>query len=190
MVWRERNKAVSEEPITSMERARRSLRSTVIEPFKQIRFGLYVIGISVAFVAVCALMFMTAFIDQYKHVMNIFHVVDPNLQWELVTNEVFLINAIRIGLMFAVFIAVMFTVVFRLTHRYYGPLVSIERFVDQVLAGDYHVRCKIREKDELHALCDKLNAMAEALESRHGYGEGHTYTVEEAAAGKRHGKVS
>lgn len=180
---------MSTEPTTSMERAGRSLRTTVIEPFKQIRFGLYVIGISMAFVAVCALMFITAFIDQYKHVMNIFHVVDPKLQWELVTNEIFFTNAIRIGLMFAAFIAVMFTVVFRLTHRYYGPLVSIERFVDQVLSGDYHVRCKIREKDELHALCAKLNAMAEALESRHGYGAGHVYTVEEKAAGKQHGKA-
>ena len=153
---------------TDLERARRSLKSTVIEPFKQIKFGLYVIGVSVAFVGICALMFVIAFNDQYNHVMGIFHVVDPNIQWELVTNDVFYTNAIRIGAMLALFITVMLIMVFKLTHRYYGPLVSIERFVEHVTAGDYSVRCKIREKDELHDLVVKLNEMADVLEKRHG----------------------
>lgn len=158
---------------SDLERARRSLRSTVIEPFKQIKFGLYVIGVSVAFVGICALMFVIAFEDQYNHVMGIFHVVDPNIQWELVTNDVFYTNAIRIGAMLALFIGVMLTMVFKLTHRYYGPLVSIERFVAQVTDGDYSVRCKIREKDELHDLVVKLNQMAEVLEKRHGSHQTH-----------------
>ena len=158
---------MSANPTSDFERARRSLRSTVIEPFKQIKFGLYVIGISIAFVGVCAFMFVLAFNEQYNHVMGIFHVVDPNLQWELVTNDVFYTNAVRVGAILALFIVVMFTVVFRLTHRYYGPVVSIERFVDQLTQGDYQVRCKIREKDELQSLVAKLNVMAESIEKRH-----------------------
>lgn len=150
------------------DRPRRNLRSLIIEPFKQIKFGLYVIGISVAFVGVCAYMFVNAFTEQYQHVMGIFNVVDPNLKWELVTNDVFATNAKRIGALFAAFIGILFFVVFRLTHRYYGPLVSIERFIDQFASGDYKRRCKIREKDELHALVAKLNRMADAIEQRHG----------------------
>jgi HAMP domain-containing protein len=140
----------------------------VIEPFKQVKFGLYVIGISVAFVVVSAMMFVAAFTDQYQHVMDIFNVVDPSLKWELVTNDIFFTNAVRIGVMFAVYITLLFAVVFRLTHRYYGPLVSIERFLDQFTAGHYHLRAKIRDKDELHDLVAKLNHMAEELERRHG----------------------
>lgn len=149
-------------------RPRRNLRSLIIEPFKQVKFGLYVIGVSVAFVIVCGVMFVAAFTDQYQHVMDIFNVVDPSLKWELVTNDIFYTNAIRIGLMFALYIAVLFTVVFRLTHRYYGPLVSIERFLDQFAAGHYHLRAKIRDKDELHDLVAKLNHVAEEIERRHG----------------------
>jgi len=145
----------------------------VIEPFKQIKFGLYVIGLSVAFVAVCAYMFVEAFTEQYQHVMAIFNVVDPNKQWDLVTNDVFYTNAIRIGLIFVLFMVALFAIVFRLTHRYYGPLVSIERFVDEFAAGDYRKRCKIREKDELHGLVAKLNHMAEQIERRHGAGPMH-----------------
>jgi hypothetical protein len=146
------------------------LASLVIEPFKQIKFGLYVIGISMAFVTVCAGMFVWAFYEQYKHVMTIFNVVNPKLQYELVNNDVFRANALRIGAVFVCYIGLVFTIVFRLTHRYYGPLVSIERFVTQMTAGQYSKRCKIREKDELHNLVTKLNEMAVKLEERHGGG--------------------
>lgn len=149
---------------------KRNLKSLVIEPFKQVKFGIYVIGISVAFLAVCAFMFVTAFTEQYQHVMGIFNVVDPNMKWELVTNDVFKTNAIRIGILFAVYTVTLFVVVFRLTHRYYGPLVSIERFVGQIAAGDYRRRAKIRDKDELHGLVEKLNHMADQIERRHGSG--------------------
>jgi hypothetical protein len=160
------------DPYSKDYRPRRNLRSLVIEPFKQVKFGLYVIGISVAFVVITALMFVAAFADQYQHVMDIFNVVDPSLKWELVTNDIFYTNAMRIGLMFAGYIAVLFTVVFRLTHRYYGPLVSIERFLDQFAAGNYHLRAKIRDKDELHDLVAKLNHVAEEIERRHGSSAG------------------
>lgn len=149
-------------------RPKRNLSSLVIEPFKQIKLGLYVMGIALAFVGLSSLMFITAFTEQYQHVMRIFNVVDPNLKWELVTNDVFYTNAIRIGGLFLAFIVTLFYVVFRITHRYYGPLVSIERFVEDFSRGDYHLRCKIREKDELHSLVNKLNEMAEAIELRHG----------------------
>lgn len=159
------------DPPSKAYRHKRNLSSLVIEPFKQIKLGLYVMGIAVAFVGICAFMFITAFTEQYQHVMGIFNVVDPNLKWELVTNDVFYTNAIRIGVLFVAFISTLFFVVFRITHRYYGPLVSIERFVDQFSRGEYHRRCKIREKDELHSLVTKLNAMAEAIERRHGSGD-------------------
>ena len=160
--------------VTTKPQYKRNLKNTLIEPFKQIKFGLYVLGLTVAFVGVCGYMFVEAFTEQYQHVMGIFNVVDPSLKWELVTNDVFRTNAIRIGILFAVFIATMLAMLFRLTHRYYGPLVSIERFVDQFSAGDYQKRCKIREKDELHGLVQKLNTMAEKIEQRHGAGTPET----------------
>lgn len=149
-------------------RPKRTLKSTLIEPFRQIRFGIYVISISVLFVIASALLFITAFNDQYQHVMGIFNIVDPNLKWELVTNAVFYKNAIRLGILLASFVVVMFGVVFRLTHRYYGPLVSIERFVEALSAGEYNKRVFIRNKDELQRLVAKLNIMADILEKRHG----------------------
>ncbi|MEY4630251.1 MAG: hypothetical protein RIQ81_371 [Pseudomonadota bacterium] len=149
-------------------RPRRKKQSVLIEPFKQIKFGLYVLGISTAFLFASGFLFVRAFRDQYEHVMGLFNVVDESMQWELVTNDVFTANAIRIGVLYAVYLAVLFGVIFRLTHRYYGPLVSIERFVEEIKRGNYAQRVRIRRGDELHGLVNSLNAMAEHLEKRHG----------------------
>src|SRR5690606_6362226 len=90
------------------------------------------------------------------------------MKWEIVMNDVFQQNAVRIGILFTGYILILFLMVFRLTHRYYGPLVSINRFVEQMTAGDYSQRAKIRNKDELHDLVNRLNHMAETLQKRHG----------------------
>lgn len=156
---------VSKEKSRSSER---NLMSIWIEPFRQIKFGLYMIGISLAFILASAILFWSAFNDQYQQLIAIFNVVDPNELWELRLNDVFRTNAIRIIVFFTIFFFVMFYIVFFLTHRYYGPLVSIERFIDDLCKGNYGSRVTIRNKDELQELAQKLNNLAEELEKRHG----------------------
>ncbi|MEZ4742266.1 MAG: hypothetical protein R3B45_07450 [Bdellovibrionota bacterium] len=46
--------------------------------------------------------------------------------------------------------------------------MSIERFVDSIINGEYNKRVTIRNTDELQRLAGKLNNMAENLEKRHG----------------------
>ncbi len=154
--------------MTHNNRPKRTLKSTLIEPFKQIKLGLYVMGVTVVFLAVAGLLFVNAFIEQYQHVMEIFNVVDPQTKWELVVNDVFWANAIKLSAAFITYLAVLFGVIFRMTHRYYGPLVSINRFVRQMANGQYSRRVKIRRGDELGELVEQLNNMAAQLERRHG----------------------
>jgi HAMP domain-containing protein len=158
---------VDNQPVTDSSRANRTVKTTLIEPFRQVRFGLYIIAISLSFAILCGALFFYSFYQQYKHVMGIFNIVDPNLQWELITNDVFYANAIKLGILLMGYLGIVLLVTFRLTHRYYGPLVSIERFVDSITAGDYTQRVTIRKKDELDRLTAKLNKMAERLEERH-----------------------
>jgi HAMP domain-containing protein len=152
----------------AVERAKRNIRSTLIEPFSQIKFGIYVIGASIAFVFLVAAMFVYTFYQQYQHLMGIFNITDARDQLQLVTNDIFYHNAIKIGLLLLGYIVGMFVLVFKLTHRYYGPLVSIERFIDEVARGKYKNRVKIRQNDELQRLATRLNDMASSLEKRHG----------------------
>lgn len=150
-----------------MSRKDRKLRNTVIEPFKQFKIGVYIVVTTFIFIVCAGYLFMSSFWQQYQHVMSIFEVVDPNLQWEVITNDVFFSNIIKVSALFLLFMLLTMAMVFKLTHRYYGPLVSIEKFVDQVANGDYSSRVALRKKDELQRLAAKLNTMAEHLEQRH-----------------------
>ncbi len=150
-------------------KAQRSLRSTVIEPFKQVRMGLYMLSLSLSFLVLVAYMIVSAFVDQYRHVMEIFNVVDPETRWELVTNDVFYSNAYKIGVLFLIYIVLSLILVFRMTHKVYGPLVSIERFIEQMGAGHYEKRLVIRKGDDLQRLASQLNKMASMLDRRHGH---------------------
>lgn len=60
---------------------------------------------------------------------------------------------------------------FVLSHRMYGPLVSIKRHIAQLREGDYSARLSLRQTDDLSEMRDALNDLAGALETRHGSGK-------------------
>jgi signal transduction histidine kinase len=148
-----------------MTRARRrSFRAYFVEPFQQIRFGMHVIAVSLLFTAVFSFLTYRAFAEQYSQVIEIFSVVETA---DLINNDIFLRNAIVIGGALAIFCVTMMFVVVRRTHKMYGPMVSILRFLGELQKGNYAVRIHIREKDDFQTLVGKLNDLAEALHLRH-----------------------
>jgi HAMP domain-containing protein len=169
---------VTETPKTRA-RPRRTLRGIFIEPFKQIKLGLYVMGVTLVFVILAGLFYRQAFDAQYAHVMSIFGVVEEALQTQVTNNDIFVQNSRRLAVLFTTFIVVMFTVILRSTHRYYGPLVSIERFIHEIRDGNYHKRVSIRKGDELGRLVNSLNEMATELEKRHKGGVSKDSLAEE-----------
>jgi signal transduction histidine kinase len=58
-----------------------------------------------------------------------------------------------------------------LSHRLYGPLVSIKRHIAHLREGDYSARLQLRSSDDMSEMRDSLNDLAAALESRHGSGK-------------------
>ncbi len=156
-----------EAPIAA-KKNKRSLRSLLIEPFAQIRFGLYMIGCALSFMVLIIGFFFYSFYKQYEQVMEIFHIVDPEVKWDMILNDVFYANSYILLGMLASFFSVFFWIVFRETHKYYGPLVSIKRFLNELKQGHYQNRARIRKNDELQALVVELNSLAEILEKKHG----------------------
>jgi signal transduction histidine kinase len=148
-----------------MKAKRRSLTAYMVEPFKQVRFGLHVVGVSLFFVGVLSWLIYRSFSEQYNQVVEFFAVADAP---ELVNNDIFMRNAAFIAATLAGFVATMMFVVIRRTHKMYGPIVSFTRFLTEIQNGNYSVRTHIRNKDDFQNLAAKLNDVAEALSKRHG----------------------
>lgn len=150
------------------KRKGRSLKSLVVDPFTQIKLGVYVLAFTTIFLVSAGWLFYNSFVEQYTHVMQIFEITDPDTQWETITNDVFYANLYKIGGLFTIYALVLIATIFRITHRYHGPLISMERFATSIASGHYYKRVQVRKKDELKTLAQHLNMMATNLETKHG----------------------
>ncbi|MCY4443971.1 MAG: hypothetical protein OXC44_04125 [Proteobacteria bacterium] len=149
-------------------RKSRSLKSTLIDPFAQVKLGLYVIIITIVFMGLAFWLFHQAQSKQYQHVQEIFSVTAPDDQRALTNNDIYNENLTNISILFSFYIIILFSVIFRLTHKYYGPLISIKRFTECIIEGKYYSRVSVRKRDELNELATRLNTMATTLEDKHG----------------------
>jgi nitrogen fixation/metabolism regulation signal transduction histidine kinase len=52
------------------------------------------------------------------------------------------------------------------THRVAGPVVKISRHIHEFATGDFSGRIRLRSKDELQALAESFNKMADSLQER------------------------
>lgn len=150
------------------KKKKRTIKYFLIEPFKQIKLGLYVIIISLGFTCLAGLMIFQALQEQYQQVMEIFSVVDPSKQWSLLLNNVFLSNVVKLSVLFGGYLILLFGVIISKTHKVYGPLVGVERFLDYMVQGNYWARVRVRKGDDLKNLAVKLNLLAETLQNQYG----------------------
>lgn len=141
----------------------RSIKNFFIEPFAQVRMGAYVLTISLLFIVLITLLVAKAFLAQYEVLLQI----DQTSAWERLLADTFNRGSTELAVVLMLYIVVLFLVVIRMTHRIYGPLVSINRFVDDLAKGSYEKRCTIRKDDDLQILCAKLNQLATVLQEKH-----------------------
>ena len=59
------------------------------------------------------------------------------------------------------------------SNRIVGPIPRLERELDKVIAGDYSIRIKARDKDELSGFVNKVNILLEELEKERLMNEYH-----------------
>ena len=146
----------------------RLIKPILVNFFVYSKFGLHVLFLTLLFLAVSFFFIGAAFYQQYQQIIEIFNVVDSQMQHELVINDIVIRNMVFLGVAIVTYIGVMIFLIIRAHHRYDGPLVSIQKFVQDVGEGDYKQRLVIRKGDEMQNLAVLLNCMAESLHSRHG----------------------
>lgn len=133
----------------------------LIEPYQQLRFGLIFILINFVFSALMCFVFGYFLWDIYEAISEYFK-LDPSQQ--LMTGEKFM-RPLLVGLgVVVLFIVTTLVASARYTHQIYGPLVSIRRFLDELLSGKKPDPIKLRKTDQLHDLAERLNKVAGLIE--------------------------
>lgn len=146
---------------------RRGFASWFVEPYTQVRLGLMFLLVNFVFAAIFVLVFGYYVFDMYETVVTYFKLSG---QESAVTMEKFSVPIVIGGILIAVFVITTILVSVRYTHEIYGPLVSIHRFLDDLLAGRNIAPIHLRESDQLQDLAEKLNNVAERMLTDHRAG--------------------
>jgi len=113
------------------------------------------------------LIFASAVIPTAIVAATLYYLIFNLLAWQIGIPEAIAYNVIpvvrKINLIILIFLPVIFLLIWivalELSHRISGPLFRLERELEERIAGKGHGHIKLRPKDELKALVDKLNKL-------------------------------
>ncbi len=149
-------------PMKSIQGRRGGLKSLLVEPFEQIKLGLIFLGLNIVFSVLAMSVFTYYLYDIYKAMAVYFKFSE---QESVLAASKFAVPAAVVLIMFMAFVAATLFISIRYTHAIYGPLVSINRFLDELLSGERPNLIALRETDQLRDLAGKLNRLAERLDN-------------------------
>lgn len=132
------------------------------------RFVVQVLATTLIFLAGVSYFVYQAFAQQYQNVAEIFQVVSPELQHQLVFNNIVRRNVTFVVLCTLAYISTLVFLSLRSRQRYARPLAAAHELIEAVARGEYAHRAALRRGDEMPALVSALNNMAEQMERRHG----------------------
>lgn len=142
----------------------RSIRNFLIEPLAQIRMGVRLLAINIAFLVAMIFVITSGFFAQYTLLLQKTTPAEHTVYDILM--EVFIRHTIALSVVFLLFIIVLMGAVVVYTHRIYGAVINLRRFISDLTHGHYDKRCQLRASDELQELATDLNLLAESLQSR------------------------
>jgi len=132
--------------------------SLLVEPYVQVRLGLMIALLNLIFAVVITLVFGFYLWDVFKAMETYFQL---NQTESLLTWSKFVWPLIAGGVLVATFIVMTFFIIVKYTHKIYGPLISIYRFLDDLIEDKNPSPLKLRESDELGDLVERLNKIYE-----------------------------
>jgi|688.fasta_scaffold48283_4 hypothetical protein len=142
----------------SIQGRRGGVRSKLVEPYFQIKLGLMFIIVNLCFAMLFGGVMWWVLSDVFAAVKTYFDLTggDAALTMGKLSTPLILV-----GVLVLAFVATTFYVAVHYTHKIYGPLVSINRFIDEMVEGRSPSKLALRDGDELQDLVLKLNVLAD-----------------------------
>lgn len=146
----------------SIQGRRGGVRSKLVEPYFQIKLGLMFIIVNLLFSVLFAGVVWWVLSDVFAALKTYFDLTggDAALTMGKLSTPLILI-----GVLVMAFVGTTFYVAVHYTHKIYGPLVSINRFIDEMVEGRSPSKLALRDGDELQDLVIKLNILADKYKS-------------------------
>lgn len=133
----------------------------LVEPYTQVKLGLMFLMVNLIFSILILSVFGYYTYDIYNTMSAVFKLTPTEGQQIL---DKFTVPVLAGGVLIVIFVCTTLFVSIHYTHQIYGPLVSIQRFLDELLGGNRPKKLALRSSDQLQELAGKLNGIAETME--------------------------
>ncbi|MCB9228801.1 MAG: hypothetical protein H6618_04240 [Deltaproteobacteria bacterium] len=135
----------------------------LIEPYKQLRFGIMFLFINLIFSSLLLGVFLYFLWDIYE-ALSVYFRLDAS---QTVITMTKLMQPAAVALLLVIlFIGATLAMSARYTHQIYGPMVSVRRFLDELLEGRQPHPIRLRASDQLQDLVIRLNEIPEKLKQK------------------------
>ncbi len=140
----------------------RRFRNYLLQPFLQVKIGLYTIFLSIAFVGALLSIISYRLGDLFTLLLEMSDVKAEVLQ---AFNKLMQGILIEIGLSAIVYLILTIATSIFLTHRLVGPTIAFRRQIQLLKDHKFDSRVTLRAGDAFSEVADALNNLAEHLES-------------------------
>ena len=143
-----------------MER-RGGIKAWFIDPYKQIKIGLVFLTLNLIFAALFAGIAGYYFIEVYSAMAKYFSFTTIEAGQVLAKFQVPIILCL---VMVGLFVLISILISVRYTYTIYGPMVSIQNFIDGLLDQNIVPPIELRKGDQLSNIATRLNKLAKLIE--------------------------
>lgn len=137
---------------------RGGVKSMLVEPYIQVKLGLMFIIVNLIFSVLISAVVAWYVSDVFSALNTYFQLTGQESNIAMTKLQVPLTI---IGILVLGFVGTTFYVAVNYTHKIYGPMVSINRFLDDILEGKRPRLLALREGDQLQDLATKLNQLVD-----------------------------
>ena len=132
----------------------------MIAPYKQLKFGLLFITMNIFFTALIVGTMLYYLWDIFSTIKIYFELIG---QEEAMSFNKLLTPLVIISGLSLLFIGATLYMSIFYTHRFYGPMLSIERHLDSLIEGGRPGPLEIRKEDEFKKIVDKINQFSNQI---------------------------
>lgn len=137
---------------------RGGVKSMLVEPYIQVKLGLMFIVVNLIFSVLLFGVVGWYVSEVFGALTTYFQLTGQDTNIAATKLQVPLII---MGILVLMFVATTFYIAVNYTHKIYGPMVQINRFLDDILEGKKPSLLALREGDQLQELAIKLNQLVD-----------------------------
>ena len=145
------------------EAPKRRLKNYLLDPFLQIKLGVYAIVMSV--IAAFSL-FVVVYSSMSGTLELILELTDAKDEVKNILTGSIGATMGNVGLVLLIYVLTMVIISIWYTHRLIGPTIAFRRHIGMLIRGQYYARTNLRKGDAFFGVADDLNKLSDLLQSQ------------------------